>query len=293
MTKTGNKSYSWLVGGLIFAIFWASASTATKIGLTVAQPLVIAVTRFAMAAIIMLFVSHFIQNNRLPRGKEWLQISIYGILNISIYLGLYVVAMQKVTAGIGSLAVAINPVFISFFSVIFLNKKLTYSLFLALAICTLGVVCAAWPLFKNASVTTEGLIILFVSMLSYALAAIYFSAKRWGNLSLLTINGWQTCIGGLLLLPFVIFFYNDELNHFDLTFWSSVTWLAIPVSIVAVQLWLWLLKTNAVKAGLWLFLCPLFGFIIAAVLAKEAISLYTFIGVILVLGGLFIAKKTN
>ncbi|MFI5452957.1 DMT family transporter [Pedobacter sp. UC225_61] len=287
------KQYSWLVAGLIFAIFWASASTATKIGLAVAQPLVIAVTRFGMAAIIMLFVSHFVQKNRLPKGKEWLQISIYGILNISIYLGLYVVAMQKVTAGIGALAVAINPVFISFFSVIFLNKKLTLALLLGLMICTLGVVCAAWPLFENASVTTEGLLILLVSMLSYALAAIYFSAKKWNDLSLLTINGWQTCIGGLLLLPFVIFFYNDQLNHFDLKFWSSVTWLAIPVSIVAVQLWLWLLKTNAVKAGLWLFLCPLFGFIIAAILANEAISLYTFIGVILVLGGLFIAKKTN
>jgi len=287
------KQYSWLVAGLIFAIFWASASTATKIGLTVAQPLVIAVTRFGMAAIIMLFVSHFIQKNRLPKGKEWLQISIYGILNISIYLGLYVVAMQKVTAGIGALAVAINPVFISFFSVIFLNKKLTLALLLGLLICTLGVVCAAWPLFENASVTTEGLLILLVSMLSYALAAIYFSAKKWSNLNLLTINGWQTCIGGLLLLPFVIFFYNDQVNHFDLKFWSSVTWLAIPVSIVAVQLWLWLLKTNAVKAGLWLFLCPLFGFIIAAIVANEAISLYTFIGVILVLGGLFIAKKTN
>lgn len=287
------KQYSWLVAGLIFAIFWASASTATKIGLAVAQPLVIAVTRFGMAAIIMLFVSHFVKKNRLPKGKEWLQISIYGILNISIYLGLYVVAMQKVTAGIGALAVAINPVFISFFSVIFLNKKLTLALLLGLMICTLGVVCAAWPLFENASVTTEGLLILLVSMLSYALAAIYFSAKKWDNLSLLTINGWQTCIGGLLLLPFVIFFYHDQLNHFDLKFWSSVTWLAIPVSIVAVQLWLWLLKTNAVKAGLWLFLCPLFGFIIAAILANEAISLYTFIGVILVLGGLFIAKKTN
>ncbi|MFD0941485.1 DMT family transporter [Pedobacter boryungensis] len=287
------KQYSWLFAGLTFAIFWASASTATKIGLTVAQPLLIAVTRFGIAAIIMLFVSHILQKNRLPKGREWLQISIYGILNISIYLGLYVVAMQKVTAGIGALAVAINPVLISFFSVIFLNKKLTLTLILGLIICTIGVVSAAWPLLENASVTYEGLLILLVSMLSYALAAIYFSAKKWNELSLLTINGWQTFIGGLLLLPFVIFLYNSQLNHFNLKFWSSVTWLAIPVSIIAVQLWLWLLKTNAVKAGLWLFLCPLFGFIIAAILANEVISLYTLIGVVLVFGGLLIAKKAN
>jgi probable blue pigment (indigoidine) exporter len=288
-----NKKYTWVIAGLIFAVFWGSASTATKIGLNVAQPLVIAVVRFAVAALIMLFVSHFIQKNRLPHGKEWLQIGVYGILNISIYLGLYVVAMKEVTAGIGALAVAINPVLISFFSVVFLNRKLTTSLVFGLVIGLLGLVCAAWPLFNSATVTVEGIVILFVSMLSYALAAVYFSAKKWGNLNLLTINGWQTCIGGLLLLPFVIFFYKDDLNTFDVTFWSSVIWLAIPVSIGAVQLWLWLLKTDAIRAGMWLFLCPLFGFIIASFLTHEPISLYTFYGIAFVLLGLFFAKKSH
>lgn len=288
-----NKQYHWLAAGLVFAVFWASASTATKIGLTVAQPLMIAVVRFGLAAIIMLVITHLFKKDRLPRGKEWLQISIYGLLNISIYLGLYVVAMKEVTAGIGALAIAVNPVFIGFFSVILLKKKLTLALILGLVICTLGVVCAAWPLFENEAVTTRGLLILLVGMLSYALAAIYFSAKQWEGLSLLTINGWQTCIGGLLLLPFVFFYYDSQLNHFNLKFWAAVSWLAIPVSIVAVQLWLWLLKTNAVKAGMWLFLCPLFGFIIAAILANESINLFTFIGVVFVLMGLFIAKRSN
>lgn len=287
-----NKNYVWISAGLVFAIFWGSASTATKIGLNVAQPLVIAVMRFAMAAVLMLFIAHFIQKNRLPKGKEWVQIGIYGVLNISIYLGLYVVAMQEVTAGIGALAVAINPVLISFFSVVFLKKKLTSALLFGLIIGVLGLVCAAWPLFGSTIVTLKGIIILFVSMLSYALAAIYFSAKKWGDLNLLTINGWQTCIGGLMLLPIALFFYDETLNSYAITFWGSVMWLAIPVSIGAVQLWLWLLKTDAVGAGMWLFLCPLFGFIIASFLTQEPISLYTFIGIAFVLLGLFIAKKS-
>lgn len=288
-----NKHYSWFLAGLTFAIFWASASTATKIGLTAGQPMVIATTRFVLAALIMLFITHGVQKNRLPKGKEWVQVGVYGALNISIYLGLYIVAMQEVTAGIGALSVAINPVLISFFSVVFLHKKLTLPIILALIICTLGVVCAAWPLFGYAKVTLWGLLILFVSMLSYTAAAIYFSAKKWGDLSLLTINGWQTAIGGLLLFPFLIYFYQPELNSFNFTFWGSVFWLAIPVSIGAVQLWLWLLKTNAMRAGLWLFLCPLFGFIIAAFLTNESITMYTFCGVAMVLLGLLISKKSS
>lgn len=290
MLSTGNTRIKWLVAGTLFAALWASAATATKIGLTVAQPLVIAVVRFGMGAAIMLFIAHGIKRYRLPQKTEWKQIAIYGLLNITIYLGFYVVAMQTVSAGIGALAIATNPVFISFLSVFFLKKKLTGAVILAIIICMAGVVCAAWPLFAEATVTTRGLLILLFSMLSYSVGAIYFTSREWSGLSLFTINGWQTLLGGLFLLPFTLFFYKGDANHFDKTFWSSVGWLAIPVSIAAVQLWLWLLQTNAVRAGLWLFLCPLFGFVFAAWLTNDVISIYTVIGVILVVIGLLLSK---
>lgn len=286
-----NARLKWVITGLLFAALWASASAATKIGLTSAQPLVIAEIRFALASAIMLVITHLIMRKRLPAGKEWKQLAIYGLLNITIYLGCYVVAMQTVSAGIGSLSTATNPVFICFMSVIFLNKKLTLPVILALVICSAGVVCAAWPLFKEAYVTPGGLLILFFSMLSYSVAAIYFSSKDWGGLHLFTINGWQTFLGGLFLLPVTLFFYKKGSNQFDTTFWQCVAWLAIPVSIFAVQLWLWLLKTNPVRAGLWLFLCPLFGFMYAAWLLNEPISIYTIFGVALVIAGLLISRR--
>jgi probable blue pigment (indigoidine) exporter len=285
-----NKRYTWVAAGLLFAALWASASTATKVGLTVAQPLVIAVVRFGSAAAIMLLIAHLVQQQRLPAGKEWKQIAIYGLLNITIYLGCYVIAMQTVTAGIGALATATNPVFISFLSVFILKKPLKGSVIISIIVCTAGVVCAAWPLFDGAAVTTKGLLILLFSMLSYSVAAIYFSSRQWNDLSLFTINGWQTLLGGLFLVPFALFLYKEEANQFDKTFWSAVGWLAIPVSIFAVQLWLWLLQTNAVRAGLWLFLCPLFGFVFAAWWMKDAISVYTIAGVLLVIGGLLLSK---
>ncbi|HMU47328.1 MAG TPA: EamA family transporter [Chitinophagaceae bacterium] len=280
----------WLIGGLLFAILWPSASTATKAGLTVAQPLVIAIVRFALAAAILLFITHIIQRNRQPIGTEWKQIAIYGLLNITIYLGCYVIAMQTVTAGIGSLAVATNPVFISSLSVIFLKEKIQWPVLLSLLICTVGIICAAWPLFSNATVTPAGLLLLLFSMLCYSAAAIYFSSKKWNNLSLLTINGWQTLLGGLFLLPIALLFYKPEQNHFTKTFWLSVGWLAVPVSVIAVQLWLWLLSINPVRAGLWLFLCPLFGFMIAAWWMKDEINKYTITGVAIVIGGLVISR---
>jgi drug/metabolite transporter (DMT)-like permease len=56
-------------------------------------------------------------------------------------------------------------------------------------------------------------------------------------------------------------------------------------------LWLWLLKKNAVKAGLWLFLCPVFGFAIAAMILNDVISIYTTFGVVLVMIGLLLSQR--
>lgn len=276
---------------MLFAFLWASAATATKIALEVSQPLVIAQVRFAVASIIMLLFAHVLGREKLPSGIEWKQITIYGLLNITIYLGCYVIAMQHVTAGVATLAIATNPLFISFSSVLFLKKKLTPAIFVALLLGTIGVICASWPLLNDASVTIGGLTLILFSMLSYSIGAIYFSAKKWNNLSLLTINGWQTTIGGILLLPFTLISYRGDNNHYNLKFWGGTLWLAVFVSIFAIQLWLWLLRKNTIKAGLWLFLCPVFGFAIAAAILNDVISAYTITGVIFVILGLFLSQK--
>lgn len=284
-------NWKYIAAGVFFALLWSSAATATKISLQSAQPFVIAVARFFIGGMCMLVFAHLIWRKRLPQKKEWLFITVYGFLNISLYLGLYVVAMQEVSAGLGSMAVAVNPVLISILSAALFDHKMGIKHWLSLLLCSAGVVVAAWPLLQNSFATVNGMLVMLLSMLAYSAGAIYFARTKWSDLHILTINGWQTLIGAVLLIPVLLLTYKVELNRIDLNFYSAVLWLAIPVSIVAVQLWLWLLKRNAVTASYWLFLCPLFGFIIAAVSLKDPISFYTILGLLLVAAGMYIAQK--
>ena len=290
-TKNRKTLLSYLLSGILFAVLWASVSTATKIGLQFAQPFVIAVSRFFIAGIIMLLLAHVCFRKRLPAGKEWQQLAIYGLLNISIYLGLYVLAMQKISAGLGVLAVASNPVMISLISSLFFSHAVTKKSLASLLLCIAGVLIAAFPLLQNNYATWDGIALLFISMLAYSVAAIYFTKVPWGNLHILTINGWQTIMGGVFLLPFLLFTYHTGSNHYNNIFWQSVLWLAIPVSIAAVSLWLQLIKQNAVTAAYWLFLCPVAGLIIAKFMVNEPISNYTKIGVLLVIAGLLLIQQ--
>lgn len=281
----------WLFfAGLVFAVLWSSASTATKLGLVAAQPMAICISRFFLAGVLMVVIAHLILRSRLPEGKEWGQLAIYGLLNISLYLGLYVLAMQHVSPGLGSLAIATNPVFINIISVLFFRQSLKIYTLVSLLLCSAGVILAAWPLLENSSATPGGLLVLLVSMLAYSGGVLYFSRRSWNGLSIMAINGWQTLLGGIFLLPLAAYTYDAHRNIWDWRTTGAVLWLAIPVSIIAVQLWLYLLKDNAARASFWLFLCPVSGFLIAHAVMNEPIGLYTIAGMAMVIGGLYLVQ---
>ena len=295
MSTSNHNSHSsglkFVALGLLFALLWASASTATKIGLESAQPFVIAFVRFLIAGSMMLLASHIFMRKRMPKGKEWKQLIIYGVLNITAYLGFYVIAMQNVSAGFGSLAVATNPVFIALLASLFFGYKLRLIAVISMFICFVGVGVVSYPLMQSSLTTVEGILYMTASMISYSIGTLYYSRQKWKDLHILTINGWQTLLGGVFLLPFLVYTYEGGKNVYDATFWLSVSWLAFPVSILAVLVWLHLLKENPIKSSFWLFLCPIFGFFVARLFVNEPINLYTVIGVILVIVGLYLLNK--
>jgi len=279
------------IAGILFAFLWASAATATKLGLQSAQPFVICIARFFIAGVIMLLITHLVMRNRMPAKSEWKQIAIYGFLNITLYLGLYVVAMKNVSPGLGSMSIATNPVMISLTSALLFKQRIKAITWISLLLCTMGVLIAAYPLLQSSYATPAGLTILFVSMVSYSIGVLYFSKQNWSDLHILTINGWQTMLGGIFLLPIAAVTYQPSLNHWDLKFAGSILWLAVPVSIIGVQLWLFLLKDNPVKASFWLFLCPVFGFVIASAMVQEPIGIFTVAGMLLTLAGLYLVQR--
>jgi probable blue pigment (indigoidine) exporter len=289
--RNRNPSLRFFIVGIGFAILWPSAATASKIALQHAQPFVLSIVRFMIAGVIMTFISHVVMRNKLPVKSQWKQLCIYGLLNITLYLGLYIVAMQFISPGLGALAIATNPVFISLINAFVFRRPLQRVVVISLFLCMAGVLIAAWPLFATAHATPGGLVMLMTSMLIYSLGVIYFSEKNWQGLHILTINGWQTLLGGLFLLPVTALTWSAEKNHFNAAFAGSVLWLAIPVSIIAVQLWLYLLRENPVKASFWLFLCPIAGFLIAKVMVDEPITAFTITGMLLVIGGLYLVQR--
>ncbi|GEO02753.1 integral membrane protein [Adhaeribacter aerolatus] len=281
-----------LLPGLLFAMLWASASVATKIGIQAADPLVLALVRFLIAGTLMLVYAYFLQpgGNPMPRGVQWRYIMVFALLNTTIYLGAFVLALKQVSAGIGSLSTATNPLFITLLSAVWLQRTLKWYEGAGILLGLAGVALATYPLLQTSHATLTGLLILLTGMVSVSAATVYYARITW-NLPALVINGWQVLIGGIFLLPFTLFTANISATRWNAQFWGGVLWLIGPVSIVALQLWFFLVRQDTVRASLWLFLCPIFGFVYSWALLGEPITGYTYAGTAMVIAGLVLAQR--
>jgi probable blue pigment (indigoidine) exporter len=163
-----------LVTGLLVSMFWASASVAGKFGIQSAEPLVLFSFRFLLAGMVLLIFSYAIQGSRLPDKNEWRQLTIFGSFNTSLYLGLFVVALQYITPGITSLAIALNPLFISVMTAVWTKRRVTGKEWVSISVGIFGVFIAAYPLLQNANATSGGLLLLGLSMLAYSFGSVYY-----------------------------------------------------------------------------------------------------------------------
>jgi probable blue pigment (indigoidine) exporter len=283
-----SRPLAYILTGFTFAFLWSSASIAGKFGLASVEALSFFTIRFLLAGILLLVYSHGIKRFRLPVGREWFNVIVFGAFNTALYLGLFILALKSVAAGITTLAIALNPLLISVFTSIWTKRPVKFWEWISIIVGIVGVSIATYPLLHSVHASTEGLLLLGLAMICYSIGSVFYSTVTW-NLSRLVINGWQVLVGGLLLLPFASIYYVGG-NSYDTKFWLSLLWLVVPVSIFAVQLWLRLLREDAVRASLWLFLCPVIGLILSTLLLDEPFTIHTAIGAAVVLVALYLGN---
>src|SRR4051794_17497843 len=108
--------------GLVFAILWASAPVASKIGLHDAAPLTILNIRFVVTGGILITYTYAVRRTvRKPEGREWIQVIILALCNSVFYLGLAWLALKEVSAGVYNLFVASNPFMVAIIALLWLK----------------------------------------------------------------------------------------------------------------------------------------------------------------------------
>lgn len=250
-----------------------------------------ATTRLISAGLIMFIFTYFIKSNRWPKGVEWKQLVVLGILNTTLYVGCCFLSLKLVSSSLFNLFITVNPFVVALLSSMFLSRKVTKQEWAGMCIAAFGLFIAVYPYLKDTQATVSGIIILAIGMLSMELG-VYVSQKYDMKIDRLVINTWQIIFGSLFAVPLSFLLDTNPYINLDMNFAIGLFWQVVMTSIVSMLLWFYLLKRSN-KSKQLSILNTDFGYLLAWLILKESITIYHLFGAILVIGGLLISGTMN
>ncbi|MED4241110.1 DMT family transporter [Priestia megaterium] len=279
-----------MVFGILFTILWASGAVSVKFGLLSAPPLIMGTIRFLLAGILLLSYIYLFRKGkyRIPKKHEWKPLILLGLFNTSLYLGCGFWALRTVSSGFFNLAVVVNPFLVALLSSFFMNRFIQKKEWMGMCVSAIGLVIATYPLLQEGHATFSGIILLLIGMISMAIGSVYFQKQKL-QLPSLVINAWQVLFGGVILIIPSILLELDEPFVFDVNLIIYLVWSVLGISIFAMILWFYLLKQDAIKANIWLFLTPIAGYLLASILLGEEVTIYDVIASLCVFAGLYLS----
>jgi drug/metabolite transporter (DMT)-like permease len=281
------------VVALFYIVLWSSAFIATKVGVTHSPPLTLLATRFLTAALIMALLA-WILKLPLPQGRAaWGRLALFGLLNSAIYLGFNYEALRYLSAGMGSIISATNPLLLTLIAPIVLHERLTWWRVLGLLLGFGGVLFVmSARLNGNSHLDTVGGMLASFTGTACLVGATVLYKRYPPREHAFVVNAVQLSAAGLALLIPVFLFEHPTQVHIDTPLIWSFLYLVLVISIGASLLWFWLLKQGEASAvSAYYFLTPIFGLALAALLLGEPFGLRDALGLIAVAAGIALINR--
>lgn len=278
---------------IVFVLLWATGFIGAKLGLPYAEPftflaLRVVLTLCILVPVVLIFVSDRLQPAQFGHSM------IAGFLIHGVYLGgIFYAISRGMPAGVSALIVALQPIVTAFTARMILGEKLTRLQIFGLAAGLLGVFLVLSPrVFGGAPV--EGITIVNLSacvaaVIGISLGAVY--QKRFAAGMDLRASAMAQFIGALILFATLAVFTENMTIKWTGEFVFALAWLVLVLSVGAIALLMWLIRTNSASSTASLFyLVPGVTAIIAYFLFGERLQPLQFLGMFIVMGAVAAAS---
>ena len=295
-----NKSFiqkNTLIPALICTILWGSAIPVVKTGYELLEitdtfaKFIFAGYRFALAGLLVLLLMK-VQNKPIkPEKSAWSAILMICAVQTVLQYVFYYLGVGNTSGVRGSVLSATS----TFFSVIiahfvFVTDKLTLKKTIGCIIGFLGVIAVLSGSgfgAEKVKITSEGFMLM--SAVGQGIGAVVSRKVAKGKDAML-LTGWQLFIGGVFLS--VVGLIGKGQIHITAKGFILLLYLAV-LSAVAFSLWTVMLKYHPVaKVTVYMFLVPVFGSILSAVILNENVfTIKNLIALIFVCVGILLVNK--
>ncbi len=291
---SSKRSPLTILVALFYILLWSSAFIATKIGVTHSPPLTLLSARFLVAALLM---AGLVWARKLswPQGwRAWGRLALFGLLNCALYLGCTYEALRYLSAGMGAIIAATNPLLLTLIAPIVLRERLTWWRIFGLILGFGGVLFVMSARLNSNSQfdTVGGIVLSFIGVICLVAATLFY--KRYPPREhAFVVNTVQLGAAGLaLLLPAFLFEHPEQVRIDAPLAWSFL--YLVVISIGASLLWFWLLKRGeASTVSSYYFLTPITGLALAAILLGEPFGVRELFGLVAVAGGIALINRVT
>jgi len=282
-----DRKYLGYIYMISVALIWGVAYTAIKILLGVMDPFTLGSVRFIFSLIFFVPVV-FLIRVKIER-KDLITIVMMGLTGVALYQIFYNSGAEGVSAGLGSIFISTEPIFIYLLSMAFLNERFRVSKMLGIIISFLGI----FIIFFEEIRTITGLISIILITLASISWSIYtiLSKNVLEKYNVLYVTSLSSIIGTFFIIPF-FFKFTILVYKFNIFDWFSLFFLAAFATFLAFYLnFKGVSILSPSTASVFYYLAPIFTILSAYILIHETITIVTIIGGILVIGGVAIVNK--
>ena len=283
----------------ILCVVWGSTWIAMKTGTVVVPPGLFSGLRWITAGIVLLAIVWFQEGGiRLPWSMAN-RVVLVALLLITSNQFFMLYALRYVGSGLGAVInCALTPLSLLGFAVAMRQERITKRIVIAMALGVLGILMLFGP--AALSGRLDGLVLLgalgiICGTLTYSAGSV-LARPLLGTVSPLLLAGLIDIVGGVLLLAFSMAFEPGAFQALDLRWgwgpWGAWLFLVGPAAIGASTIFLILVRDwGATKAGSFAFVSPIIAVFLGLFISGEALHPIDAVGMVLMLGGAWVALR--
>ena len=276
-------------------VIWGASPVATRIATDNLEPLVVAVLRTVLAGLVAV---PLVSATRLrppanPRSRSLLAVSAASAF--VIFPVVYTIGQERTSAMHGVAILAGLPVFTGLWAAA-VTRRLPgrwWVLGCAIALAGEGLIIVVRVGGGNDDATLAGDLLVLVAALAVSSGYVAGALLVPRGVSSATTTYWGVILGALVLAPLGVgLAAGGHVSGGDAASWAAVLFLAVMVSIVGYVGWYWALARGGItRMAPLMFLQPISGLLLAALVLGEHLSPVLAVGAAAILGGVAVARR--
>jgi len=253
------------------------------------NPFQINFIRFLIGGLVLFLILLFKRDLKISRN-DFFTVVFIGILNVVISMNLLQLSLYVPGAMASAVAVIFssNPIFVMIFSAIIDKEKIKPYKIIGMILGMLGIIIVFADKFKAGVSGFESLLLVLASAIIFGLYTV-LGRRTSVKIGSLKMNSYSSITGSLVLLPFMLIMGMPVLN-FNYSAIPEVLYLSVAVTGIAYFTYFKGLSIiGASKGSLVFFLKPVLASIIAVVFIGEKLTVYLFLGILMIMAGIYIS----